>query len=200
MQVDFDEATHTYRHQGAVVPSVTQILKALPNEYVFVDPDVLERAALVGQAVHRLIELDVLGEITDEVLEQYVDLLPYLDQFREFRIKTGFQPLASEQRVYSARYGYAGTLDLFGVLNGELALIDAKRTAAVPRTAGPQTAGYENALRECLPHLLQTPSDKIKRFALHLTATRWQLVPFTSPADLRVFLSALTIHQWSNQK
>lgn len=191
----FDEASHTYTLDGVVLPSVTQALQVLPNGYHMVDPDVLERAAEMGRAVHDLIARELSGTLDED--ETAFELLPYLDMWRHFRGTSGFDPILSEQMVHSARYGYAGTLDLFGRLNGRHALIDAKRTAAVPRSTGPQTAGYDGALREMFPEFANL---KIDRFALHLTPTRWQLVPLKDPGDMRVFLSALTIHKWSNAK
>jgi hypothetical protein len=190
----FDEASHTYTLDGRKVPSVTGVLKALPNDYAMVDPAVLEQAAGLGRDVHKLIELDLADRLDVNSLDD--ELVDYLLQWQAFRATSGFQPILSEARVASPRYRYAGTLDLFGRLNGRLVLIDAKRTAAVPRSAGPQTAGYELALRESRPDLLPVGTF-VDRFALHLKRDKWQLVPFRDTADQRVFLSALTIHNWS---
>jgi hypothetical protein len=129
-------------------------------------------------------------------------LRPYLASWRQFRAQSGFVPVLSEARVHSRRYGFAGTLDLFGVMNDSPTLIDAKRTAQVPRSAGPQTAAYQIALRESRPEAIADAIElgvvgmNIMRFALHLTPGRWQLVPFRNPNDQRVFLSALTIHNY----
>jgi hypothetical protein len=193
--LQFDEATHTYTLGGVVLPSVTQVLQVLPNGYHMVDPDVLERAAKLGTAVHDIIARDIAGDLDEEAVE--FELLPYLDMWRHFRGTSGFEPILSEERVYSEQYGYAGTLDLFGRLKGRHVLIDNKRTAAVPRSTGPQTAGYDGALRERFPEFAKL---KIDRFALHLTPSRWQLVPLKDSGDWRVFLSALNIHKWSNAK
>lgn len=201
--LQFDAEAHAYTVDGEAFPSVTEILRELSaREYRFVDPNVMADAAWLGQAVHRVIELDILGTLDEESLDDR--LQPYLEKWRQFRAQSGFIPLLSESQVYSRRYRFAGTLDIFGALNGAAALIDAKRCASVPRTAGPQTAGYELALRECQPDVVQSIAGRgaarIKRFALHLTpGTRpgWSLVPFTDPNDARVFLSALTLHNWS---
>lgn len=202
-RLSYDDALHEYRYDGNVVPSVTQALGRLSaEEYRGVDAEVMERAAQLGKAVHRVIELDLRDDLDVESLSE--GLLPYYESWRNFLATSGFTAVLSEQRVYSARYGYAGTLDLFGILNGEAVLIDAKRTAQVPRTAGPQTAAYETALRESLPDVitrhndLTTPArDLIRRFALHLRADgTWRLVPFTDRSDLRVFLAQVTTHHW----
>lgn len=192
----FDEARHAYTLDGAPVPGVTSVLKVCSAaDYAGVDPAVLELAAERGRAVHRLIELDGQGRLDEDSLD--ARLRPYLAQWRQFLAQSGFRPLLQEAQVASRRYGYAGTLDLFGELNGGLALIDAKSVVRVMPTTGPQLAGYELALRECAPELL--PADtKCPRFALQLApGGRWRLEPFTSPRDARVFLAALTIHQFT---
>lgn len=196
-EVTFDAELHEYTVDGDRYPSVTEILRDLSaREYRFVDKAVMEDAAWLGTAVHLLIELDIAGTLDEAGLDER--LVPYLEKWREFRAQSGFQPLLSEQRVFSTRYRYAGTLDLFGTLNGRFALIDAKRCAKVPRTAGPQTAGYEMALRERFPDLIKS-TDMVPRFALQLTPDRWQLLPLTGSADSRLFLSALNLFHWSNQ-
>lgn len=201
----FDEATHTYTKDGVVVPSVTQILSDLSSrEYRHVSREVMEEAAMLGKAVHKMIELDLRDDLDLDSLSD--ELRRYYDAWRNFLATSGFRMVLSEQRVYSSRYGYAGTLDLAGWLNKQSCLIDAKRTAQVPRTAGPQTAAYRQALAEggwqfSFPHdkAIQARIDKAERYALHLRRDgTWRLVPFTDPSDLRVFLACKTLNDWSN--
>lgn len=199
--LQFDAESHTYTVGGKVLDSVTQILKPLSAaEYRGVSADVLDRAAQLGKAVHAVIELDNKRVLDVDALDPL--LVPYYGHWRQFLAQSGFKPLLSEEKLHSLRYGYAGALDLFGTLNGEAALIDAKRTVKVPRLAGPQTAGYEILLRERRPDLIDAAcsgpgNGRVHRYALHLTPDRWQLVPFKDPNDQRVFLSALTLHNWS---
>lgn len=205
-RLKFDAGLHSYELGGKSIPSVTTILGQLSaQEYRFVKPDLMAESAYLGTAVHALIELDCKGQLDVDGLDPR--LVSYLGKWHQFRAQSGFVPILSESKVFSERYGYAGTLDLFGTLNGEAALIDAKRCASVPRTAGPQTAGYEVALRECAPEIVAqaasgTSPGRIKRYALQLTPSEsrgWTLVPFTDPNDIRVFLSALTLYNWSNK-
>lgn len=195
-KLTYNDERHEYRYAGDLVPSVTQVLAPLSAaEYRGVDPALMERAAQLGRAMHRMIELDIKGDLDADGLSDL--LVPYYTAWLNFRALSGFEPILSEQFVYADRYRYAGTLDMFGRLRGRLVLIDAKRTSAVPRTAGPQTAGYEMALRACKPEI--TGGASIDRYALHLqTDGKWKLVPFTDKNDSRVFLSALTLHTWSN--
>lgn len=198
----FDAESHTYTLDGEVLDGVTSILKPLSEAaYRGVAAEVMERARLLGQAVHRVIELEIKGTLDEGDLDDV--LRPYLASWRQFKAQSGFIPLLSEAIVCSLRYRYAGTLDLFGTMHGEATLIDAKRVVKVLRVTGPQLAGYEVALREQHPDLVGQaacgpPPGRINRYALQLTTDgKWQLVPFRDLADQRVFLSALTLKHWS---
>lgn len=203
--LQFDHDQHVYTLDGVVVPGVTTILKPLSAaEYRFAPTEVMERARWRGQAAHRLIELDIKGTLDVDALDE--QLLPVFASWRQFRAQSGFTPMLSECQVLSRRHGFAGTLDLFGTMNGEAALIDAKHTASVPKTAGPQTAAYEIGLRESRPEIVAAAAcgpgaGRIHRFALHLIPGEgWRLVPFKDPNDARVFLSALTLHPWLERR
>lgn len=207
VELTFDEAAHVYRVDGRIVPSVTQILHRLSAEaYRFVDEFVMEEAALLGTAVHKMIELDLRGDLDVEALSEGLQV--YYTAWQNFLQLSGFQMVLSEARVYSSKYGYAGTLDLAGWLNGRFVIIDAKRTAQVPHTAGPQTAAYLQALDESGRTFSVPGSTELaarianaERYALHLRADgTWRLVPFTDKSDLRVFLACKTLHDWINQK
>ncbi len=196
--LDFQEADHSYRLDGVPVLGVTSALKIISDQaYRFVDPDVLARAAILGQAVHRLIELDCLGQLDLASLDPVLE--PYYLAWREFLARSGFQVLLSESKVASRKYRYAGQLDLFGRLNGIGSVVDAKRVTCLMPSTGPQLSAYETALRETRPDLV-LPGAPCRRYALQLTPgtdalARWRLVPYTDPGDLRVFLSCLTITQ-----
>src|SRR5690348_14174295 len=145
--LQFDEVKHEYTLGGNPLPGVTTVLKPLAEaEYRAVDRETMERAALLGKAVHKLIELDLAGTLDEDNLSD--QLRPYLAQWRQFRALSGFEMFSSERPVHSTRYGFAGMLDLSGMLNDRYCIIDAKRTAVVPCTAGPQTAAYALAVAE----------------------------------------------------
>lgn len=182
----FDAETHTYRIGGQIVPSVTQVLSAL-NDFSRISPEVLENARALGTAVHRAIELDCAGDLDDASL--HPDVAERVEAWRKFRFGCGFRPAGNEVRVYSGRYGYAGTLDLFGSMGRDQIVIDIKATAALPETAGMQTAAYAQALREtagCGP---------VRRGVLHLAAGgRWSFIPLCRQLDLTDFLALLRKH------
>ena len=57
-ELTFDEASHTYRLDGLIIPSVTTLMKPLSEAYYGgVDAKVLSNAADRGSAVHSAIDL-----------------------------------------------------------------------------------------------------------------------------------------------
>lgn len=137
----FDEATHTYRVDGRVVPSVTQIIKAVfPNVYANIPAAILDRKARLGTAVHKAVELWLGHSLDVDTLHEEVK--PYLASWMQWwmsiDVETGW---STEQKLYSTS-GYAMTRDFFGVVDGALTLIDWKITGTKVPTHDIQIAGY----------------------------------------------------------
>lgn len=191
----FDASAHRYTWNGSPVPSVTDVLAPL-SDFRFVKDDVMRAARDLGSAVHRAIELDSLGDLDDASLDPA--LVGFVEQYRAFERETGFETAYTELRLFSARYGYAGTMDIVGTFpddreRGVFSLVDTK-SGAVPKTARPQTAGYANLLVE---NRIAPDMRNVRRFALDLKRERWALSPeYRDPNDLRVFLAALTLHNF----
>jgi hypothetical protein len=140
---DFDEDSHTYVKDGVIVPSVTTILKrAGMTSTDFIDPIYAER----GTAAHKAIAL--LNE--DALDESTVDpqIVPFVNAYRAFKADTNFHPKYSEKIVFSKKYGYAGTIDVIGDLNGCQILIDAK-TGPLHEWHELQVSAYRQAALEC---------------------------------------------------
>lgn len=195
IHLEFNEERHEYRLNGRIVPSVTDVLQPL----LMLDGipwEILEAARIFGQHVHLGCHYHNTGELEWDTLDD--KLAAYVRGYLKFLADTGFVVLASEERVASVVCGYAGTLDVRGLLRGRsktgrTALIDIKSTATLPRTVGPQTAGYQNAYTE-------TTGEKIAdRYCLHLGPDTYKLVKLTDSRgvqDLTVFISALNIHRF----
>jgi hypothetical protein len=185
--IDFDPATHTYRHAGVIVPSVTQALRPIDN-FDQVPADVLEAARRFGTHVHQATDLydrDMLDET-----ELDPALVPYLNGWKRFLSETRCKVLSSEQIVYHAKLGYAGTLDKRILWKHCPWLVDLK-SGAVPRSAGPQTAAYREALpREERPR---------RRMVLQLLPDNYRVFEQTNPADWSIFLSCLNITRFLNR-
>lgn len=178
----FDEAAHAYALDGSPVPGVTSVLARL-SDYGHVPANILAEAAARGRAVHEAIELDIAADLDESAL--HPEIAARLAHWRTFARALRFKPLASELRVVSRRYGYAGTLDLYGELAGVPCVVDIKATAIIPSTVGLQTAAYAQALKETLR------CGPVRRGVLHLQRERWQYVPATRVLDLPEFLAEL---------
>jgi hypothetical protein len=188
--IEFDAGAHTYRLNGRAVPGVTSVLEPL-QMLDGIPWEVLEHARVRGQHVHEACHLHNLGGLEWDSLED--EVAGYVRGYLKFLAESSFVVLASETRVGSPKYGFCGTLDLYGLLKGPTQ-IDIKTTATLPRTVGPQTAAYKQAHEE-------TTGQKTKRRScLHLKADgTYRLVELTDGKgvqDFTVFLSALNLHRW----
>lgn len=180
----FDEATHTYRFGGNVVPGVTSILAPLTN-FDRVPPHVLQAAADFGKAVHKACELDDLQELDEAALDPA--LVPYLQAWRKFSADYAVEWQDIEDPIYHATLNYAGTPDRFGMVRGQFTVVDIKSTAQLYPSVGPQLSAYANAKGQPYAH----------RLAVQLKADGTYVAkPYTDPTDWPVFASLLTLRNW----
>lgn len=141
---EFDEATHTYRINGFVVPSVTQIIgDLLPLEFLkHMTKEEREYYARRGQANHACYAALALGqEFEPDERSQ-----PNIDAWRLWYKQMGeprFERV--EMQVYSRKYMFAGTLDAV-IEKDELFLIDYKESLSYRDCY--QLGAYSLALRE----------------------------------------------------
>lgn len=183
----FDAEAHAYYVGGARWPSVTQVLDPL-QELDGIPRHVLEAAARFGTNVHQACHLHNLGILDEAQLDPA--LRPYVIAWQTFLTQTGARVVASEMRLAHERLRYAGTLDTICLIDGRRTLVDIKSTADIPRTAGPQTAAYAEALGE----------PRIPRRVVQLRKDgSYRSKSLTDRADWNLFLSALNIHNWRHR-
>lgn len=197
--LSFDPASHTYNWEGAVVPHVTGIIAPLTN-YDRIPREALERARQQGVAVHKMVELDMKDDLDLEHLPAWLN--GCWRAWCRFKDETGFQCLASEQKVYHRRLGYAGTLDLVGVMpnlrrSKKAAVIDVKRSFYAGPAIGLQTAGYLEAWNE---RERVGDARAHERYALVLyPAGTYRLEPFEDRDDTVAFLACLQQFRWKEK-
>ena len=124
----FYEKSHIYMMGGARLPCVSDLCRFLHKE-IYKDAPVwqMEAAADRGTAVHRATELlDKTG--TAEISEDYA---PYLEAYAAFRREHEVEWELIEHADYHPEYGYAGTIDRYGKVDGILTLLDIKTTYTV---------------------------------------------------------------------
>lgn len=180
----FDEATHTYCHNGNVVPGVTTILAPLSN-FDRVPPAVLSAASAFGTAVHMATELDDQGLLDESALDPA--LVPYLEAWRKFSQQLDVQWDAIEERVYHPTFRYAGTLDRRGYVGGVQTVLDIKSSAVLYPSVGPQLAAYQ--------HACPTPSAQRMGLLLKPDGT-YEAKTYTDPTDWPMFCSLMTVRTW----
>jgi hypothetical protein len=182
--LEFDELTHTYRYYGRIVPSVTQVLDR-ENGLEFVDAELLAIAAEFGTHVHQACHLYNIGELDPASLDDGIGA--YLAGWIKFLTDTDFVVTASERRVFHEVKQYAGTLDATGILPKlkEPILLDIKTGSSLPKTVGPQTAAYAQAL-----------GRRMARYCVLLGPESYKLVSLRELRDYDVFNAALTLHRW----
>lgn len=195
----FDQEKHIYKWNDEIVPSVTQLL----NEFHLIDfsgvpKDRLEYKRSLGVAVHYAIELMEKDNLDEESLS--AEIKPYLEAYKKFREVTGFEPLATENRLYSKKWRFAGTMDQQGLHLGkfgnEEAIIDYKCTWKLYAACGPQLQGYKILSEE------NNPGIKIKKlFGLQLKSNgHYELEEFKDPSDKQDFLACLWLHHQKRNK
>jgi hypothetical protein len=157
-----------------------------------------DAAADLGAAVHALIEAEATGRTRPVLPTEAGPLVAAFDRFvREHRPVW----VASEQTVFSRRYGYAGTLDAIAGLAGRpgLMLLDVKTGRGVYPEAALQLAAYAHAEFIGHPDGTEHPVPEVEGGAvLHLRPTGYQLIPVpVGQAVLEAFLAALAVFRWA---
>lgn len=182
MALAFDPDTHTYRHDGVVMPSVTTVLGAagFTDTRWFTDEH-RQR----GRDVHLACKLRDDGDLDPASISPIV--WPYLEAYETFLSVMQPEWLYVEHQVVDPIWQYAGTLDRAGFIYGVRWVVDIK-TGEVPPTVGLQTAAY----RRCLPE-----PHSWRRAALRLMDDwRFRWLPLDDVDDEKVFLAALMVNRW----
>lgn len=187
-ELDFEEVTHTYRFNGAVVPSVTQVIKAL---YAFegIPAAVLKAKGELGTVVHKLCEYDWQGILDEETVDPKA--APYLAAWRQFLVDKKPTILLNERRFHHPARGYAGQIDWLMQFDDLTWLIDTKTSVSVGPQVGVQLAGYEELLR------INGEHGVIHRGALQLKPTgKYSFGRYADPGDKGVFFGMLATYFW----
>lgn len=125
--------------------------------------EVLETRQVIGTKTHHLFEMTLLGKEfnLDEYEQEIKDSVALFDIFK---VKTNLGVQAAEQRLWSERYGYAGTADYLGTYttcndylirghkakfpDGGLLILDWKTSRSIYNEAFLQLSAYAYAFSE----------------------------------------------------
>jgi len=105
--LEFNEENHEYKWDGRVVPSVTQVIQECLQSYY---PE--NESANFGTQFHKVAQYELTGQKyeCDDLLKPYIHGLDkFMDDFEINKV------LFTEEKMYSEKLGYAGTIDFLGV-------------------------------------------------------------------------------------
>lgn len=187
--IEFDPVEHAYTVEGRRVPSVTQILSVLDN-WEWVPREAMELAAQFGTHVHEAAALLVRDQLDWDSLDDAL-VLP-MRGLQKFLDESGAVVVQSEQRVYHPGLRYAGTLDVTLHWRGGMALADFKTGSAPPRSVGPQTWAYAEALAA-----MGGPKIK-RRYCIRLLGGDYKVDKLDDPRDGAIFTSCLNIYRFKH--
>ena len=137
--------------------SSTTILEAYPLSPFLVDwkvkqgaeeaDRILKQAGIRGTAVHSGIEM-LLGGAELHKESYSLDEFNRLESFTKWHKEYKPEIISTEQRVFSEKYGYAGTLDVLCKIDGKMSIGDWKTSANIYPHFWLQIASYAQALEE----------------------------------------------------
>jgi len=130
MSLEFIEDGHRYLCNEKEIPSVSEILRFMAREvYGEADKFAMDQAADRGTRVHRAAEeIDRTGRC-----ECDSDIARYVNAYAKFLSEHQVEWRMIEQPVCNEEFWYAGTIDRYGVVNGEPALLDIKTTKKISK-------------------------------------------------------------------
>lgn len=188
IDVVFDEDAHTYTQGGVLCPrSVTGLLKkyGLTDDLSKIPPRILELARQRGSAYAEGRRLILQGHDLDPAtIDPRIEC--YLTALRRWLRESHVQIIETEVPHVSP-LGFGFRADMYCWINGTRSVVDDKCTFRVPKSVGPQTAGYKIGWNSLYP---KTPI--VDRYALHLLKDgtyRFKLL--NDPDDEPAFMDCL---------
>ena len=197
----FVAGTHTYTLDGAVAPSITQVIEAAGLvDLSHMSGDDRQFYAERGTAVHLACHYSDVGTLDESTVE--TPILGRLEAWREFRRVLAFTVLESERPRYDMVYRYAGTPDrIVSFSDGRRGVIEIK-TGPIQEAVAVQLAAQARlAAMDHRPGYPSVAAD-YRRIAVWLKADGYSMREFHRgdyATDISVFLSALTIYKWKQE-
>lgn len=189
MQLEFNADIHQYKLNGTVLPAVSHVLEPL-KDFTGIPAEALKHKRALAIELKKAVEKYIFGDLS--LLDISAELTPYFNGFLEFMDDTGFTVNKINERVYSKLYGYAGTLDLIGELNGNKVLVNTRIANTLDKSVGAQLEAYKIAYNDL------NPKAKIKKtFALQFKQDgSYRLIEYKNKLDFEMFKSCLNIYNY----
>lgn len=176
--ITLDPASHIYRVDGIVRPSVSEILQASGKVTKFYKGTA---ARDLGKEAHALLEAWDKGEYVPYEWE-HIDPF-YLIQWQKVLDGplAGYKVFSIEKSFYNRQLGYCGTLDREFVNKDtkKAVIVDIKTGSSVPGFTNLQTAAYAMGLYPIAGY------DLLERLSVHLNPKNksYKIKQFDDPTD-----------------
>ena len=190
----FEAKGHIYRDlNGNILPSVTQIIKPITDQYYQkIDRALLREAARVGTAVHKAIEKRIAGKLDESTLDAAVR--PYIAAFDEWGAKYTPSIMVPEMKLACATF--SGTMDCLCYIDHDWWVIDWKTTQDLLPSVGLQTAAYAMLTSAWMEQKGCTVRT-MRRGALQLKEDgTYCFKEYTDPEDFEIFNHLLAVKRW----
>jgi len=191
-KLTLDQEKHIYRYENRKVSNVTSILQ----DNFGIQPYWTDFHREKGRAIHHAIHLYVKNELDWATVDNRIR--GRLKAFQRFMSETGYQIIKSEMPLFSKRYQFAGTLDLWvqelDTLQSPNIIIDIKPPSPEP-IVNLQLAAYSLVLQEHTGLKINKAAAVCLKDNGHYSL-KW--VPMLKHAQ-RVFLACLTVSNWQKE-
>lgn len=220
-ELEFDEGRHAYRWNGAFVPGVTTVLSCIAKpaliqwsagmasdywrdalavgrtDYSNVHKEAktahrrkAQAAADAGTNVHAYAECFFKNLPLPELLTDQAKL--GVEAFHKWLDAHHVEILASERRVFSKEFFYAGTCDFVAKVDGMMGVGDIKTSSGIYPEMYMQVAAYQHALQE--EKGIEFPVRLIVRFDKKTGAFETKHL-YDFERDFAGFCAALNLHK-----
>lgn len=152
-----------------------------------------------GTLVHKWIEEAIRWKMDDGEAPELPDdeaALNCIEAFREWTKDNEVKWLAIEQKIYSFKYGYAGTVDAVAEVNGEFTVIDFKTSAKIYKQYHLQVAAYAQAITE----MYGRDVEKGLILRLDKDSGKYQTKTFEPLEHVHIFLACMHLREWSSKR
>ncbi len=221
-ELGFDEEKHAYTYAGQFVPGVTSILQCIAKPALMpwaigvtrdywlkavttdkrtdfakihkeswnASKKIASDAADIGKNVHAYAEAWFKKQVLPELLSDQARL--GVEAFHKWIDAHKIEVLASERRVFSKQFYYAGTCDFVATIDGVTCIGDIKTSSGIYPEMLMQTAAYQQAIQE--EKGLKFPQRVIIRF--DKKTGEFESKTFTNfDRDFGGFAAALSLHK-----
>jgi hypothetical protein len=171
----------------------------LTPDYTFVSPAVLRHARARGVHVDACADLLDQGEL--DWSSVHPEAVPYVEAWARFCADEGYEPACGQVPLYHPRYGYAGTADSIGTLNGRWVVVERKATSKMSPLYALQSAGYAQPEMWMAPpgggRLAPVAWSAPARLGVQLKRDgSYLVVPYDDAEDLAAFLGVVALYRW----